>query len=645
MLRTAEFVSKSHPDKICDQISDAILDECLRQDPDSRVAVEVMGGHGIITVTGEVTTGAYVDVPACVHSVVGSKYGVQVNLVHQSPEIASGVDTGGAGDQGVMIGYACTDTPEMMPLEYVLARDLCKYIYEMYQNDGKTQVTVNDNGEIVAVVASWCGVDSSELLGIVDGWLLKKRIKDGCYRYVNPAGKWDIGGFDADTGLTGRKIVIDAYGPRVPVGGGAFCVDGKTEFLSKEGWKNISDYKKGDLVGQYFENGEMEFVEPLYYIAESCEKMYEVIGETNISQALTENHNFVYISSKGNLNKKPFAEVMKMHNESVLGFSGRVIPFFDYNNGEKICLTDEEIRLQIAFMADGTLSHQNRVRLLKKRKIERLKELLDNAGYEYEIRIYSDGYSYFYFTPPIETKEFDFSYWIKANKKQLEIIADEIVQWDGDCDHIYRTTNKKNADFIQYVFTVINESKCSILVDDRIGESYGEGGKYLRKSICYDVYSGKTKYCTLKRKDGEKLEIKEIEPEGKMKYCFTVPSGMLVLRRDDRIFITGNSGKDPSKVDRSGAYMARKIAVDCLKDGGKECFVKLAYAIGRAEPLQAHAKISDYDGCYHGIDFLLANDDYDLTPKGIIEFLDLKKPIYQRTAESGHFGNGNRWDL
>lgn len=223
MLRTAEFVSLKHPDKQCDQISDAILDACLTEDSSSRVAVEVMGGHGIITVTGEITTNAYVDIPYLVHSVVGPNYGVQVNLVRQSPEIASGVDSGGAGDQGIMVGYACNETRALMPLEYVLARDLCKDLYSVYQADGKTQVTVDENDEIVAVVASWCGIDSNELLGLIDGWLMKKNtINKDCYRYVNPAGKWDIGGFDADTGLTGRKIVMDAYGPRVPVGGGAY---------------------------------------------------------------------------------------------------------------------------------------------------------------------------------------------------------------------------------------------------------------------------------------------------------------------------------------------------------------------------------------------------------------------------------------
>ncbi|MDZ4228360.1 MAG: S-adenosylmethionine synthetase N-terminal domain-containing protein, partial [Candidatus Levybacteria bacterium] len=106
-----------HPDKICDRISDAILDEALRQDPDSRVAIETMGGHGIITITGEMTTKAFVDVKEVVKGIVGDKYGVQSNIVRQSAEIAQGVDRGGAGDQGIMVGYACDETPEKMPLE------------------------------------------------------------------------------------------------------------------------------------------------------------------------------------------------------------------------------------------------------------------------------------------------------------------------------------------------------------------------------------------------------------------------------------------------------------------------------------------------------------------------------------------------
>ena len=129
MLKTAESVTPLHPDKICDRISDAILDEALRQDPDARVAVETMGGHGIVTVTGEITMNGYVDVKAVANEILQDHYGVQVNIVNQSSDIAKGVDIGGAGDQGVMVGYACRETPELMPLEVMLARDIAKYLY------------------------------------------------------------------------------------------------------------------------------------------------------------------------------------------------------------------------------------------------------------------------------------------------------------------------------------------------------------------------------------------------------------------------------------------------------------------------------------------------------------------------------------
>ena len=222
MLRTAESVSPSHPDKIADRISDAILDEALRQDPFSRVAVETMGGHGIITVTGEMTTKAFVDVREVVRRIVGDKYGVQVNIVRQSPEISQGVDTGGAGDQGIMVGYACNETKELMPLEVILARRLCQYIYKECPYDGKTQVTLDDN-KLVSVVASFQNVSKDELDELVVTWLTDNNYhKDEPVRYINPAGDWSIGGFEADTGLTGRKIAVDSYGPRIPIGGGAF---------------------------------------------------------------------------------------------------------------------------------------------------------------------------------------------------------------------------------------------------------------------------------------------------------------------------------------------------------------------------------------------------------------------------------------
>jgi S-adenosylmethionine synthetase len=225
MIRTSESVTPSHPDKQCDIISDAILDEALRQDPDSRVAIEVMGGHGSVIVMGEMTTKAYVDIASITKRITGIN--PLVKVVQQSPFISQGVDTGGAGDQGIMVGYATNETPELMPLEVMLSRGLCQFIYEKYPFDGKTQVTVED-GKIKSIVASFCNVKQVELRDLVLQWL-GEDIMHEHYDFVNmpeilcnPAGDWTQGGFEADTGLTGRKIIVDAYGPRVPIGGGSF---------------------------------------------------------------------------------------------------------------------------------------------------------------------------------------------------------------------------------------------------------------------------------------------------------------------------------------------------------------------------------------------------------------------------------------
>jgi S-adenosylmethionine synthetase len=219
-MKTAECITPKHPDKLCDQISDAILDECLRQDPYSRVAIETMGGHRIITITGEVSTQAFVDVPELVKKIVGNKYGVQTNINKQSPEISQGVDTGGAGDQGIMVGYACNENQEMIPQELFLARSLCKYIYKKHPEDGKTQITLKKDGNIDTIVASFCNVSKEELKSLVLSWA---KDKNQDYKiHCNPAGDWSIGGFAADTGLTGRKLAVDNYGPQIPIGGGAF---------------------------------------------------------------------------------------------------------------------------------------------------------------------------------------------------------------------------------------------------------------------------------------------------------------------------------------------------------------------------------------------------------------------------------------
>ncbi len=229
MIRTAEAVSIGHADKVCDQISDAVLDACLAQDPYTRAGVEVLGGHGVITVCGELTTKAYVDIRKIAQKVYEDcgydpHIGVTVNVIEQSPEIKRGVDKDGAGDQGIMVGYACNETKELLPLEVVLSRRL---VQAMGKRDGKAQVTVKD-GKVLGVLTSVCGKGFSKdkkfvaaVKRIVTPYLTKGDKLEKVW-LSNPNGEWTIGGFVADTGLTGRKLVVDNYGPSVPLGGGCF---------------------------------------------------------------------------------------------------------------------------------------------------------------------------------------------------------------------------------------------------------------------------------------------------------------------------------------------------------------------------------------------------------------------------------------
>lgn len=239
-IKTAEFVSPKHPDKICDYIADSILDAYLEGDRDSRCAIEVMGGHNLVTINGEVTSKVNPDIENIVKKIVGpasvqdygevnNNYKVILNIVLQSKTIAQGVDTGGAGDQGIMKGYATSETKEYLPMEYLLARNLCQKVFEIYPYDGKTQVTI-ENGKIKTVVCSFQNTKNGELLKLV-----KSMIKAEEY-LINPSGEWNQGGFDADTGLSGRKLIVDNYGPEITIGGGSFS--GK-------------DYTKVDRSGAY----------------------------------------------------------------------------------------------------------------------------------------------------------------------------------------------------------------------------------------------------------------------------------------------------------------------------------------------------------------------------------------------------------
>lgn len=252
-FRTAESVSPGHPDKLCDQISDAILDAYLTHDPRSRVAVETVGGHGKLFITGEVTSHGDIDAHAIAKHLSGID-DITVHIVKQSPEIAHGVDTGGAGDQGIMVGYATSETPEKLPLETILSRQLNQHLYETWPYDGKTQVTLKD-GSIVAVVASFQHATTDELRNAVNKWLKNKPTDGDVAVHINPCGDWEQGGFDADAGLTGRKLVVDNYGPRIPIGGGCFSgkdpskVDRSAAYMAR---RIAVDYLEKHQAGEVF---------------------------------------------------------------------------------------------------------------------------------------------------------------------------------------------------------------------------------------------------------------------------------------------------------------------------------------------------------------------------------------------------------
>jgi len=228
LIRTAESVSIAHPDKVCDQISDAILDACYAVDPFSRAGIEVVGGHGQIFITGEVTTNADVH-PAKIAENVYRDCGyddevqVIVNISEQSNEIKKGVDHDGAGDQGIMVGYATAETPELMPLEVMLSRKLTR---AMGRHDGKSQVTLHDGGKIENIITSLS--DNGKMQDVKLHEVIEE-LRDLCVDsdlekvwMENPNGEWKVSGFTADAGLTGRKLAVDNYGPNIPLGGGCF---------------------------------------------------------------------------------------------------------------------------------------------------------------------------------------------------------------------------------------------------------------------------------------------------------------------------------------------------------------------------------------------------------------------------------------
>jgi S-adenosylmethionine synthetase len=280
-LFTSESVSEGHPDKICDAISDGVLDAILDKDPDARVACETFVTTGLVLVGGEITTDAYIEVQDVVRATIkkigytSSEYKFDsescsvLNAIHsQSPDIAMGVDKGGAGDQGMMFGYACDQTPELMPMPIMYAHKLVKRLAEIRKGynglmpylrpDAKTQVTIeyDDNKNplrVDAIVVSTqhdADASQSRIKEDVIEQVIKKVVPAEFFDsktkvFVNPTGRFEIGGPHGDSGLTGRKIIVDTYGGWAPHGGGAFSgkdpskVDRSAAYAARHIAKNI----------------------------------------------------------------------------------------------------------------------------------------------------------------------------------------------------------------------------------------------------------------------------------------------------------------------------------------------------------------------------------------------------------------------
>jgi len=380
-LFTSESVTEGHPDKIADQVSDAILDACLEQDPYSRVAAETLTATGLVVIAGEITTKAYVDFQTLVRGVVASigydnaLYGFDSNtcavistINKQSGDIAQGVDTGGAGDQGMMFGYASNETPELMPAAISLAHKLCRQLTAVRKSgklpylrpDGKSQVTVeyDENGKpsrIDAVVISSQHSESisneelhADILKYVIQAVLPAEWLDEHTKYhINPTGRFVIGGPMGDTGLTGRKIIVDTYGGAGRHGGGAFSgkdptkVDRSAAYMARYIAKNI-------VASGLAERAEVQLAYAIG-VAEPVSVRIETFGTGKVGEAkLTE-----LVRKNFSLTPKGIIESLNLRRPiyqktAAYGHFGRTEPEFTWEATDKAAALAEQAGIAAA---------------------------------------------------------------------------------------------------------------------------------------------------------------------------------------------------------------------------------------------------------------------------------------------------------
>jgi S-adenosylmethionine synthetase len=380
-LFTSESVTEGHPDKIADQVSDAILDACLEQDPYSRVAAETLTATGLVVIAGEITTKAYVDFQTLVRGVVASigydnaLYGFDSNtcavissINKQSGDIAQGVDTGGAGDQGMMFGYATNETKELMPAPIFLAHKLTRRLTDVRKSgkmpylrpDGKSQVTVeyDEDGKPVRIDAVVISTQHSEsvsneelkadiLKHVIQAVLPAKWLDENTKYHINPTGRFVIGGPMGDTGLTGRKIIVDTYGGMGRHGGGAFSgkdptkVDRSAAYMARHIAKNI-------VAAGLADKAEVQLAYAIG-VAEPVSVLVDTFGTGRLSPVqLTE-----LVRKNFSLTPKGIIESLDLRRPiyqktAAYGHFGRTEPEFTWESTEKAALLAEQAGLVAA---------------------------------------------------------------------------------------------------------------------------------------------------------------------------------------------------------------------------------------------------------------------------------------------------------
>ncbi len=383
-LFTSESVTEGHPDKIADQISDSILDACLEQDPYSRVACETLTCTGLVVIAGEITTKAYVDFQTLVRETVSAigyndaTHGFDSNtcavistINKQSPDIAMGVDTGGAGDQGMMFGYATNETPELMPTPISLAHKLAQKLSEVRKSgllaylrpDGKSQVTVeyDENHKPVRVDAVVISTQHAEEVGNDElrGDILKHVIQavipanllDADTKYhINPTGRFVVGGPMGDTGLTGRKIIVDTYGGMGRHGGGAFSgkdatkVDRSAAYMARYVAKNI-------VAAGLADRCEVQFAYAIG-VAEPVSVLVETFGTGKVSEDILES----LVRKNFSLTPKGIIESLDLRKPifkatAAYGHFGRKGQGFTWENTDKAAALAEQAGVQTELAA------------------------------------------------------------------------------------------------------------------------------------------------------------------------------------------------------------------------------------------------------------------------------------------------------